>query len=155
MRIPVTGAEWATGAVLGATDIAAHIMDTVRDQNAKSKASARTENNEFNIRKNFLDNGVNAIQMATRGQYNIVICTDQQKDDFQNLKGRVLPMELLEFELSQGKVVNFEVYVFETGKYLRHGRWERDNWWYFGESKVWYDPFAMHVDFDTHRVAQG
>ena len=61
MRIPVPGAEWATGAVLGVTDIAAHIIDTVRDQNAKSKERARTDNNDFNTRKNFLDNAVNAI----------------------------------------------------------------------------------------------
>lgn len=154
MPIPVPGADWAIGAVLGATDIAAHIMDIVRDQNAKSKEASITDNNEFNIRKNFLDNTVDAIKTATGGQYNIVICTDQHKDDFQNLKGRILPMELLEVEVSHGKFVNFEVDVFETGNYLRHGRWERDSWWYFGQSKTWYDPFAMHVDFDIHRTAR-
>lgn len=128
MPTPVPGADWAIGAVLGTTDVAAHIMDIVRDQNAKSKEASITDNNEFNIRKNFLDNIVDAIKTATGGQYNIVICTDQHKDDFQNLKGRILPMELLEVEVSHGKFVNFEVYVFETGNYLRHGRWERDSW---------------------------
>ena len=93
--------------------------------------------------------------MATRGHYNIVVCTDQRKDDFQNLKGRVLSVELLELEISPGKVVNFEVYAFETGNYLRHGRWERDSWWYAGESKIWHDPFATHVDFDSYPTAQG
>lgn len=52
-------------------------------------------------------------------------------------------------EVSKGKIVNFEVYVFETGNYLRHGKYEQDAWWYFGQSKKWYDPAAMHVDFNN------
>ncbi len=140
--------EGATQAVVGVADAAAHIMDVARDEAAKTKEAARNDNNEFNIRKNFLDNAVNAIKTATCGQYNIVVCTDQQKDDFQNLKGQILPMDLLDVEVSKGKVVNFEVYVFETGNYLRHGKYEQDSWWFFGESKKWYDPAAMHVDFN-------
>lgn len=45
--------------------------------------------------------------------------------------------------------MNFQVYVFETGRYLRHGKWERDHWWYWGESQKYFDPFAMHVHFDV------
>ena len=56
-----------------------------------------------------------------------MICTDQQRDDFQNLKGQILSMDLLDVEVSQGKIVNFEVYVFETGNYLRHGKYEQDS----------------------------
>lgn len=123
-------------------------MDVARDEAAKTKEAARNDDNEFNIRKNFLDNAVNAIKTATCGQYNIVIATDQRRDDFQNLKGQVLPMDLLDVEVSKGKIVNFEVYVFETGNYLRHGKYEQDAWWYYGESKKWYDPMAMHVDFN-------
>ena len=55
-------------------------------------------------------------------------------------------MDLLDVEVSQGKIVNFEVYVFKTGIYLRHGKCEQDSWWYYGESKKWYNPMAMHVD---------
>ena len=124
-------------------------MDVARDEAAKCKEAARNDNNEFNIRKNFLDNAVNSIKTATCGQYNIVIATDQQRDDFQNLKGQILPMDLLDVEVSQGKIVNFEVYVFETGNYLRHGKYEQDSWWFYGESKKWYDPMAMHVDFNN------
>ena len=135
--------------MVGVADAAAHIMDVARDEAAKCKEAARNDNNEFNIRKNFLDNAVNSIKTATCGQYNIVIATDQDKDDFQNLKGQILPMDLLDVEVSQGKTVNFEVYVFETGNYLRHGKYEQDSWWYYGQSKKWYDPAAMHVDFNT------
>ena len=135
--------------MVGVADAAAHIMDVARDEAAKCKEAARTDNNEFNIRKNFLDNAVNSIKTATCGQYNIVIATGQDKDDFQNLKGQILPMDLLDVEVSQGKTVNFEVYVFETGNYLRHGKYEQDSWWYYGQSKKWYDPAAMHVDFNT------
>ena len=124
-------------------------MDVARDEAAKCKEAARTDNNEFNIRKNFLVNAVNSIMEATCSQYNIVICTDQDHDDFQNLKGQILPMDLLNVEVATGKVVNFEVYVFDTGNYLRHGKWEQDSWWYWGQSKVWHDPAAMHVDFNN------
>ena len=127
---------------------ATHIMDTVRVESAKAKEAARNDNNEFNIRKNFLDNAVAAIRDATYSQFNIVICTDQAHDDFQNLTGQILPMDLIDVEVSQGKIVNFQVYVFETGKYLRHGKWERDHWWWWGESKKFTDPFAMHVHFE-------
>ncbi len=123
-------------------------MDVARSEAAKAKEAGRIDNNEFNIAKNFLVNAVNAIQEATCSQYNIVICTDQDKDDFQNLKGQILPMDLLDVEVSQGKVVNFEVYVFDTGNYLRHGKYEQNSWWYWGQSKKWYDPAAMHVDFN-------
>ena len=129
-------------------DAAEHIMQVARTEAARAKEAGRIDNNEFNIRKNFLLNAVNAIQEATLSQYNIVVCTDQAHDDFQNLKGQVLPMDLLDVEVSQGKVVNFEVYVFDTGNYLRHGKYEQDSWWYWGESKKWYDPAAMHVDFN-------
>lgn len=122
-------------------------MDVARTEVAKVKEASRVDNNEFNIRKTFLLNAVNAIQEATLSQYNIVICTDQAKDDFQNLKGQILPMAPIDVEVSQGKVVNFEVYVFDTGNYLRHGKYEQDNWWYWGQTKKWFDPAAMHVDF--------
>lgn len=128
------------------SDAAAHIMDTVREQQAKE--AARNNDNEFNIRKNFLDNAVAAIQDATYSQFNTVICTDQAHDDFQNLTGQILRMDLIDVEVAQGKVVNFQVYVFDTGKYLRHGKWERDHWWWWGASKVFHDSFAMHVHFE-------
>jgi hypothetical protein len=133
--------------VVDVAQAAGQIMDIVRDETAKANEAARTADNEFNIRKNFLDNTVNAIKEATLGQYSIVICTDQSDDDFQELAGQVLPMDLVDVEVGDGKTVNFQVYVFDTGKYLRHGRWERDGWWYYGQSEVSYD-VAMHVHFD-------
>jgi len=116
-------------------DAASHIMDLFREEAKKNKEDARVSDNEFNIRKNFLVNAVNAIKEATMSQYNIVICTDQEHDDFQALTGQILPMDLLNVEISAGKFVNFQVYVFETGRYLRRGRWELDSWGWWGESK--------------------
>lgn len=133
--------------VVDVAQAAGQIMDIVRDETAKANEAARTADNEFNIRKNFLDNTVNAIKEATLGQYNVVICTDQADDDFQELAGEVLPMDLVDVEVGDGKTVNFQVYVFDTGKYLRHGKWERDAWWYYGQSNVFYD-VAMHVHFE-------
>ena len=121
----------------------------MRDEKTKIEEQARNDDNEFNIRKNFLDNAVAAIQTATMSQYNIVICTDQAHDDFQDLQGRILPMDLLDVTIAPGKTVNFEVYVFDTGKYLRHGKYERDHWWWWGESKKFFDPAAMHVHFEN------
>lgn len=63
-------------------EAATKIMDVARDEATKSKEFGRSENNEENIRKNFLDNTVNAIKEVTLGQYNIVICTDQAADEF-------------------------------------------------------------------------
>lgn len=140
--------EGATQAVVGIADAAAHIQDVARDQAAKAKEAARSDDNEFNIRKNFLDNTVDAIRKATVSQYNIVIRTDQEHDDFQDLQGEILPMNLVEVEVAQGKTVNFQVSVFDTGKYLRHGKWERDHWWWWGSTKQWTDPAAMHVHFE-------
>ncbi len=129
-------------------DAASHIMDLFREEAKKNKEDARVSDNEFNIRKNFLVNAVNAIKEATMSQYNIVICTDQEHDDFQALTGQILPMDLLNVEISAGKFVNFQVYVFETGRYLRRGRWELDSWGWWGESKQFTDIF-MHVHFET------
>ena len=134
--------------VVEVAQAAGQIMDVVRDETAKANEFARTENNEFNICKNFLDNTVNAIKEETLSQYNIVVCTDQANDDFQELTGQVLPMDLVGVEVEAGKTVNFQVYVFDTGKYLRHGKWERDSWWYWGQTQTFTDPAAMHVHFE-------
>lgn len=54
--------QGATQTVVGVVDAAAHIMDVARDEAAKCKEAARNDNNEFNIRKNFLENAVNSIR---------------------------------------------------------------------------------------------
>ena len=138
-----------TQSVVGMADAAKHIQEVTRAMAAQNKEDMRNSDNEFNIRNQFLSNAVNAIKQATFSQFNIVICTDQNKDDFQNLTGQILPMDLLNLEISEGKFVDFQVYVFDTGKYLRHGKYETDFWQYWGESKKWYDPAAMHVSFDN------
>lgn len=116
---------------------------------AKTKEDMRDEANEFNIRNQFLSNAVQAIKEATFSQFNIVICTDQEHDDFQDLQGQILPMDLLNLEISTGKFVNFQVYVFDTGKYLRHGKYEPNYWQFWGNTQKFYDPVAMHVHFDN------
>jgi len=142
-------AAGAVAQIVGSiADVAAHIEDVMRDEAARNKEDMRQEDNEFNIRKSFLDNAVNALQVATCNQFNIVICTNQEHDDFQDLEGRILPSRLLNLEIAPNKTMNFEAYVFDTGKYLRHGKYERDHWWYWGETKKFYDPAAMHVHFD-------
>jgi hypothetical protein len=123
-------------------------MDIFRDQAAKVKEADRAADNEFNIRKSFIENSVAILRDATLSQYNIVICTDQEKDDFQDLQGRILPMDLIDVEISPGKFVNFQVYVFDTGKYLRRGKWELDSWGWFGSDKNWKD-VNYHVHFET------
>ncbi len=135
--------------VVGMADAAAHLDDVVRSEATKNKETERNNDNEFNTRKNFLDKAVNALKEATYSQFNIVICTDQARDDFQDLQGQILPMNLLNLEISAGKFVDFQVYVFDTGKYLRHGKYERDHWWYWGNNKQFYDPAAMHVHFEV------
>ncbi|EHK97849.1 putative Sodium/potassium/calcium exchanger 1 [Glarea lozoyensis 74030] len=127
---------------------ASKLMDIFRDQAAKVKEADRKDDNEFNIRKSFIENSVAIIRDATLSQFNIVVCTDQDKDDFQDLQGRILPMDLIDVEISPGKYANFQVYVFETGKYLRRGRWELDAWGWWGSDKSWKD-VNYHVHFET------
>lgn len=133
---------------MGLAEAGKHLSDIARQMAEDLKEQARNNDNEFNIRKQFLDNSVNAIKEATYGQYNILICTDQAHDDFQNLEGQILPMDLIDVEVRKDTFVNFQVYVFETGKYLRRGKWERDYIWYFGNNKKWTDIF-MHIHFEV------
>ena len=123
-------------------------MDVARDKAAKCKEAPRTSDNEFNLRKNFLEIAVNSIKVAACGQYNIVVATDQSRDDFQNLKGQMLPMDLLDVEVAKGKSSTSKSTSSKPENYLRHGKYEQDHW-YYGESKKWYDPAAMHVDFNN------
>jgi hypothetical protein len=58
-------------------------------------------------------------------------------------------MALAEVEVGGGKSVNFQAYIFDIGKYLRHGRYESYAWWWFGESSKFYDPAAIHVHFEN------
>ena len=134
--------------VVDVAEGASKLMDIFRDQASKVKEADRKNDNEFNIRKSFLENSVASLRDATLSQYNIVICTDQEKDDFQDLQGRILPMDLIDVEVSPGKFVNFQVYIFETGKYLRRGRWELDAWGWWGSDKNWKD-VNYHVHFET------
>ncbi|KAI8628983.1 hypothetical protein F5Y19DRAFT_476074 [Xylariaceae sp. FL1651] len=136
------------GTVVDLAEAGVQLSKLARQEAEALKEQARNDDNEFNIRKQFLDNAVQAIRDATYDQYNIVICTDQAHDDFQNLTGQILPMDLIDVEVRKDVIVNFQVYVFETGKYLRHGKWERDYWNWWGESKKWTDPAAMHVHFE-------
>ena len=148
----VAGAEAAdalTQSVVGMADAAQHIQAVTTAMAAQNKENMRNEDNDFNIRNQFLQNAVNEIKRVTCSQFNIVICTNQEKDDFQNLKGQILPMNLLNLEIAPNKFVDFQIYVFDTGNYLRHGKYETNYWQYWGQSKKWYDPAAMHVDFNN------
>ena len=128
-------------------DAVAHLMDLVRQEQQAAEEMQRTEDNEFNIRKVFLENTINKIREATLNQYNIVICTDQAEDDFEELQGQWPGLELVSVDVGGGKSVNFQVYVFDTGKYLRRGKWEKNFWNYWGQTETFEDIF-MHVHFE-------
>lgn len=141
----------AMNQVVEVAEGASKLIDIIREQANKSKEAARQDDNEFIIRKNFLDNSVALLKDATLGQYNIVIATDIEGDEFKDLQGRLLPMDTLDLEIAPGKMVKFLVYLFDTGKYLRRGKWEGNYWAWTGESKKFSqfgDP-AMHVHFDN------
>lgn len=135
--------------VVGMADAAQHIQKVTEDIAANLHADQENKDNEFNMRNQFLENALQAVKNATVNQFNVVICTNQEKDDFQNLKGQILPMNLITLTIAPNKTIDFQVYVFDTGNYLRHGKYETDYWQFFGESKKWYDPAAMHVDFNN------
>lgn len=59
-----------------------------------------------------------------------------------------MPMDIVEIDVGDGRMVNFMVYVFETGRYLRRGKWEGHYWAWYGESEKFFD-VDMHVHFDN------
>ncbi|MCJ1246743.1 hypothetical protein MMC30_003952 [Trapelia coarctata] len=130
---------------------AQQIITIGREIAREAQLAAISADNEFNIRKNFLDNALNAIKTAMLGQYCIIIATDQERDGEEPgwLQGKILPMELIEVEFAPGEFANFQVYVFEKGKYLRVGKWERDYWTYWPEgTKMWRD-INIHCEFEA------
>ena len=124
-----------------------NLMDVIRKEQQAAQEQQRTADNEYNIRKVFLENTVNKIKEATLSQYNIVVCTDQSGDDFEELQGQWQGLDLVNVDVGGGKNVNFQVYVFDTGKYLRRGKWEKDAWNYWGQTNIFTDIF-MHVHFE-------
>ena len=144
-----TGSPDAPQMLTEAADAVNTIMNVAREQAAKIKEQQRQDDNEFNIRKNFLENAIAAINDLLQGQYNIMVLTDQEHDIEWGgpLKGRLLPMDLLEVDIGNGKTVNFQVIVFDSGKYLRKGKWEEDSIsWYPDSAKMWKD-VNMHLEF--------
>ena len=73
------------------------------------------DNNDFNIKSNFLANVGDALQKMTMGQYNILIRTDQEKDaDKSRPVGTIGPLDLVKVELSSGSEVNYQVQLMDT-----------------------------------------
>lgn len=73
------------------------------------------DNNDFNIKSNFLANVGDALQKMTMGQYNILIRTDQEKDaDKSRPTGTIGPLNLVKVELSSGSEVNYQVQLMDA-----------------------------------------
>ncbi|KAG8158535.1 hypothetical protein KVR01_011657 [Diaporthe batatas] len=115
----------------------------------KLKEQARNDDNESSIRKHFLDNAISSIRTATFDQYNIVVCTDYEQDDFQDVQGQILLLRPIDVEVKKDVVVNCKIYIFDTGTYIRHGKREREDWSWWGESKIKSDPVSMQVYFEN------
>ena len=146
-----SGSSDAPQMVVEAAQAVSTIMDIFREQARKIAEENRQDDNDFNIRKNFLENAVAAINDLLQGQFNIMVLTDQEHDIEWGgpLKGRLLPMDLVEVEISNGRKVNFQVMVFDEGKYLRKGKWEEDSIsWYPDSAKMWKD-VNMHIEFSA------
>lgn len=123
-------------------EIALHEAEKLKDQ-------ARNDDNESNIRKQFLGNAISFLRTATFDQYNIVICTDYEHDEFQDLQGQILLLKPIDVEVKKDVLVNFKVYIFDTGIYVRYGKRGREDWSWWGESKERIDPVAMQLYFEN------
>lgn len=59
------------------------------------------------------------LKQATYEQFNILIVTDGEKDEWWKDKtgpeGRILPMPNIEVKVAKGKTRTYQVYVFDTG----------------------------------------
>lgn len=154
MRLTRTAASIGSGSGAGDIDIVSiaeagtKLSDIVLQEAGKLKEQAQNGDNESGIRKQFLDNAITSIRTATFDQYNIVICTDYEQDDFQDLQGQILLLKPIYFEVKKDVLVNFKVYIFDTGLYIRHGKRDGDAWSWWGESKTKIDPVSMQVYFE-------
>lgn len=76
------------------------------------KVDERDDDNDFNIRSSFLDGAGKALVAATYKQYNIIIVTDQENDDWETPVKGELTSQLVDVQLSDGSMVNFEARIF-------------------------------------------
>jgi len=62
-------------------------------------------------------------------------------------------MPLIEVQVAKDKTINFQAYVFDTGQYIRHGKWEANSWTRFGDSKFFTEVFTgtQHAEFNNPR----
>jgi hypothetical protein len=81
----------------------------------QDKKDKQSDDNDFNIKANFLSGAGEALVDATGGNFCIVICTDQQKDVFKPVlkKGYTIATELVDVSLSDLSTVNFEATIFK------------------------------------------
>lgn len=76
------------------------------------KIDERDDDNDFNIRASFLEGAGKAIVAATYKQYNVLIITDQENDEWETpVKGEIAS-QLVDVQLSDGSMVNFEARIF-------------------------------------------
>ena len=76
------------------------------------KIDERDDDNDFNIRASFLDGAGKALVAATYKQYNVLIVTDQENDDWDTPMKGELASQLVDVQLSDGSMVNFEARIF-------------------------------------------
>ncbi|POS74932.1 hypothetical protein DHEL01_v206668 [Diaporthe helianthi] len=135
--------------IVGIAPASAKISQVAHQEAEKLKDKAQNEDNESSIRRLFLDNAISSVRTATFDQYNIVICSDQENDEFHDLQGQILPMDMVDVEVTKDAFVKFKVYVFDTGRYIRHGKMDGDHWRWWDESKIQTDPVPMQVHFEN------
>lgn len=62
-------------------------------------------------------------------------------------------MPVIEVQVAKDKTINFQAYVFDTGQYIRHGKWEANSWTRYGDSKFFTETFTgtQHAEFNNAR----
>ena len=76
------------------------------------KKLEQSDDNDFNIRSSFLKSAGAALMEATFKQFNILIVTDQENDEWETPVKDELASQLVDVQLTDGTMVNFEARLF-------------------------------------------
>jgi len=112
---------------------------------------------EAAIAKQFIEHTLEVLREATFEQFNLLIVTDSEKDEWWQGKkgpeGQLQPVPTIDIQVAPGKTRTYKVYSFDTGTYIRNGSHEADQLIYFGGSKNQKEPMTggWHIEFNEAR----
>jgi hypothetical protein len=146
---PIETVEEAGNAAASVTHNIADIIETVRGLAKELKQDELDASNEAIERTSFLTKALEKIKEGTNEKKCIIIASDIE-GDWQTELVNPEPVETVTLELN-GQPIDFAVFIFESGKYLRLGpgaRWNDDTLVYWPPQGRKNQDINLHFEFD-------